>query len=377
MPRRFLLLVVALVFALAGFSSSAAGVIVAPRTNLDSVRVRLAREVSGLTDPIAIAWRAGDTRMYIAEQIGRVRIVDHGRIVGTALSLSVSHGSEQGLLGLTFSRDGKKMYVDFTDPAGDTHVEEFTMNGPRAQSPRQLLIQNQPFPNHNGGQVTIGTDNLLYIGLGDGGSGGDPQDNAQNLDTWLGKILRIDPRPLNGQPYRIPTANPFRGMAGRKPEILMYGLRNPWRFSLDRATGDMWIGDVGQEQYEEIDYAGHGHVGINYGWNLREGLHAYQGGAQPVGGRNPVLERSHASGDCAIVGGYVYRGSVIPSLRGAYLYGDFCTGEIRGAVQTNGAITQRRDLGMNVPQMSTFAEGPKGELRAVSHNGNVYVVVPA
>ena len=251
------------------------------------------------------------------------------------------------------------------------------MNGTLAVAPRQLIFQDQPFANHNGGQVTLAADNMLYIGLGDGGSGGDPQGNAQNRNTFLGKILRIDPRPLNGSPYRIPADNPFRGQAGVKQAIWMYGLRNPWRFSLDRATVDIWIGDVGQEHFEEIDYARAGHAGINFGWNLREGLHPYQGGARPPGAHDPLFERSHAGGDCAIVGGYVYRGTVIGALRGAYLYGDFCTGEIRGAVQSSGTVTQRRDLGLNVPQMSSFAQGPKGELRVISHNGNIYLIVPA
>ena len=389
MQRRGLLPVVALMIAFGGVSASAAtgsanrsaeldraSVVAKPRANLAAAHVRLKLEASGFTDPVAIAWRAGDPRMYVAEQNGHVRIVDHGHITGTALTLAVSTGGEQGLLGLTFAHDGTKMYVDYTDPAGDTHVVEYTMNGTQAISPRQLLFQAQPFDNHNGGQVTLAADNLLYIGFGDGGSGGDPQGNGQNRNTFLGKILRIDPRPLNGSPYRIPAGNPFRGQTGVKQAILMYGLRNPWRFSLDRATGDMWIGDVGQEHFEEVDYARNGHVGINFGWNLREGLHAYNGGAQPSGAHNPLFERSHASGDCAIVGGYVYRGTVIGALRGAYLYGDFCTGEIRAAVQSNGTVTQRADLGLNVAQMSTFAQGPKGELRAVSHNGNIYLIVP-
>ncbi len=389
MRRRLLLPFVALIMVFAGVTSAAGagtantraararGVVAAPHANLAAARLRLKLEASGLIGPVAIAWRAGDPRMYVAEQDGHVRIVDHGHVTGTALTIAVSNGSEQGLLGLSFAHDGKKMYVNYTDQAGDTHVVEYTMSGTRAVSPRQLLFQNQPFANHNGGQVTLAADNMLYIGLGDGGSGGDPQGNAQNRNTFLGKILRIDPHPLNGSPYRIPADNPFRGQAGVKQAIWMYGLRNPWRFSLDRANGDIWIGDVGQEHFEEVDYARSGHAGINFGWNLREGLHPYQGGARPAGAHDPLFERSHVSGDCSIIGGYVYRGTVIGALRGAYVYGDFCTGEIRGAVQSSGTVTQRRDLGLNVPQLSTFAQGPKGELRAVSHNGNIYVIVPA
>jgi glucose/arabinose dehydrogenase len=348
----------------------------APRANLAAARVRLKLEASGLVDPIAIAWRAGDPRMYVAEQGGHVRIVDHGRVTGTSLTLAVSHGNEQGLLGLSFAHDGSKMYVNYTDVNGDSRVVEYTMNGARAVSPRQLLFQPQPYANHNGGQVTLAADNLLYIGFGDGGSGGDPQGNAQNKNTWLGKILRIDPRPRSGGAYRIPPGNPFRGVAGARPEVWMYGLRNPWRFSLDRLTGDVWIGDVGQKNFEEINYALKGRSGLNFGWNRREGAHPYNGGTQPPGARNPLVERTHATGDCAIVGGYVYRGTVIGALRGAYLYGDFCTGQVRAVVQTSGTVKQHKSLGLHVPQMSTFAQGPKGELRVVSHNGNIYLIVP-
>jgi glucose/arabinose dehydrogenase len=388
MNRRVSLLAVALFAVFTGASMSAGGAsastaaseataIAAPRANLSAVRVRLQLVASGLTDPIAIAWRALGGRMYVAEQDGHVRIVDGGRVVATALTLAVSTGGEQGLLGLAFSRDGTKMYVNYTDPAGDSHVVEYTMSGTTAVSPRQLLFQDQPYANHNGGQVTIGADNMLYIGFGDGGSGGDPQGNGQNLNTWLGKILRIDPRPRSGHAYRIPLGNPFPHTAGVRPEIWMYGLRNPWRFSLDRATADIWIGDVGQDHFEEIDYARQGHSGINSGWARREGKHPFQGGTRPPGAHDPLVERSHVSGDCAIVGGYVYRGKAIGALRGAYVYGDFCTGVLRAVVQSSGTVTQSAPLRLNVPALSTFAEGPGGELRAVSHNGNIYSIVPA
>ncbi len=345
---------------------------------LSSVHVKLTKVVSGLVEPTAIAWRPGDSRMYVAEQTGRVRIVDKGLVVGTSLTVTVSGGNEQGLLGLTFSRDGTKMYVDFTDVNGDTHVVEYPMIGDKADvAHRRLLIfQKQPYANHNGGQVTIGPDNLLYIAFGDGGSAGDPQGNGQKLSTWLGKILRIDPRPTATKPYGIPPTNPFVGQTAVKPEIYMYGLRNPWRFSIDRATHDFWIGDVGQASYEEVDYAPAGQAGQNWEWNLREGFHAYLG-ARPPGGRDPILERPHTLGDCAITGGYVYRGSVIPALRGAYVFGDFCTGEIRAVTQSAGKVTQNADLNINVAQLTTFGEGTYGELYAASRTGTIYRVAPA
>ena len=332
----------------------------AAAADLPAANVALQPVVGSQDQPIAATWRSGDTAMYVAEKSGRVRRIVNGsaRVV---VRVKVSAGSEQGLLGLAFSLDGQKLYVDYTDRQGNTHVDEFTMHKNKAQhkTRRPILFQAQPFANHNGGQVTVGPDGMLYVGFGDGGSGGDPFGNAQNLGTFLGKILRINPNPSGGFPYSIPLDNPFVGVPGAKPEIWMYGLRNPWRFSLDRATHDVWIGDVGQNLFEEIDFAPAGQTGINWGWNRREGMHPYLGGTSPVDARDPVIETSHADGNCAITGGYVYRGSAIPALSGAYVYGDFCTGEIFAAVQSGGAIVQSRDLGINV--------GALGELRRRPH----------
>jgi glucose/arabinose dehydrogenase len=289
------------------------------------------------------------------------------------LSVAVSHGNEQGLLGLVFSLDGSHLYIDYTDPSGDTHVDEYAMRGDVADSSsrRQVLFQRQPFSKHNGGEVTFGPDGMLYIGLGDGGSEGDPQGNGQNLRTWLGKILRINPTPSAGRSYTVPPDNPLVGRAGARPEIWMYGLRNPWRFSFDRATHDVWIGDVGQNKYEEVDFAPAGEAGINWGWNLREGFHAFAG-ARPPGARDPILETTHAAGNCAITGGYMYRGHAIPALVGAYVFGDFCLGELFGATERGGRLAMQRDLGLNVPTLTTFGEDQNGELYAVSRDGRVY-----
>ncbi len=220
-----------------------------------------------------------------------------------------------------------------------------------------LVIPHHTFSNHNGGNLVIGPDGMLYIGTGDGGGGGDTLHNGQNLDSLLGKILRIDPRKNGSKPYSIPPGNPFAGQPGRRGAIWMYGLRNPWRFSFDRKTHDMWIGDVGQDQWEEIDFASAGRGGINWGWNLREGKHAYNGGARPPGAHDPIWERSHGAGDCAIIGGYVYRGSAITSLAGAYLYGDECTGEIRALVRSGGRLTQHADLHLNVSSAVELRSG--------------------
>ena len=393
--RRVLLVAVASIVAAtavpvlaAALSSGSNGTVGAAATtttttppNLIAARVRLTQFATGLVSPVAVAFRRGDGRMYVAQQTGTVVIVANGHVVSTVLDISaaVSQGGEQGLLGLTFSLDGTKMYIDYTDLNGNSHIVEYTMAGdhPNLATRRPVLFQNQPFANHNGGEVMIGRDNMLYIGFGDGGSGGDPLGNGQKLTTLLGKILRIDPRPNGTAAYRIPPNNPFAtATGGVRREIWMYGLRNPWRFSLDRITNDAWIGDVGQNLYEEVDFAAAGQSGINWGWNKREGLHPYLGGAKPAGARDPIVERPHTAGDCAITGGYVYRSGVIAHLNGAYVYGDFCTGELRAVVQVNGHVTQARDLGLNVPALSSFGQGPFGGIYAVSHSGTIYMLTP-
>jgi len=352
----------------------------APRANLAGARIRLQRVVSGLSSPVALAWRGSHTSpMYVAEQGGTVVAVANGHVVRTVLHVKVSQGSERGLLGIAFSRDSKRLYVDHTDTRGDIRIAVYRMrNGVANVASRRVLlvIPHHTFSNHNGGNLVFGPDNMLYIGTGDGGGGGDTLHNGQNLDSLLGKILRINPRKNGSQPYSIPPGNPFAGQPGRKGAIWMYGLRNPWRFSFDRKTHNMWIGDVGQDRWEEIDFAKAGRSGINWGWNLREGKHAYNGGARPPGAHDPIWERSHDHGDCAIIGGYVYRGSAIKSLSGAYLYGDECTGEIRALVRSGGRLTQHADLHLNVSSLSSFGQGPRGGLFAVSLGGSIYQIEP-
>jgi glucose/arabinose dehydrogenase len=335
--------------------------------NLGNASVSLTTVATGLSKPTDIAWRHGDTRMYVTEQTGTVRIVAaNGTPVSTpVLTVPVSGGNEQGMLGLTFSSDGTKLYVDYTDPSGNIHVDEYTMNGDVANTAtkRQILLQTHTqFANHNGGELTFGPDGMLYIGIGDGGSAGDPNGNAQNLSTWLGKILRINPNQNGANPYSVPSDNPFVGQSPKLPEIWMYGLRNPWRFSFDRSTGDTWIGDVGQDLYEEIDLAAQGQSGINWGWNLREGLHPYNGGAEPPGARDPIVELPHTSGYCAVIGGYVYRGSAIADLGGSYVFGDSCRANLVAVAVSGGHVTLQRDLGVSVSSLTTFAEDPSGEL---------------
>jgi glucose/arabinose dehydrogenase len=346
-------------------------------TNRIPTSLKLTRVATGLDSPVALAWRANDPRLYVADQSGQVRLVDNGRVLPTpVLALDVSHGNEQGLLGIAFSLDGTKLYADYTDPAGDSHVVEYAMNGDVADTAqrRELLFQDQPFANHNGGELLMARDGTLFIGFGDGGDAGDPNRNGQNLNTWLGKILRIDPTPNGNAPYTVPANNPFVGQPQHKPEIWAYGLRNPWRFSFDRSTDAMWIGDVGQDAYEEVDYAPARGRGVNYGWSIMEALHVYHDGPRD-GLHAPIVELAHRDDWCAVVGGYVYRGRAIPKLRGVYVFGDNCRKPLVGLVQRQGQVAEQRDLGIEVDALTTFGEDPSGELYAAARDGSVYRVV--
>jgi glucose/arabinose dehydrogenase len=343
-------------------------------------RVRLV-QVAELQQPVAMAVRPGDRAVYVAEQTGAVRALRAGKVDPTPvvdISDQVTAGGEQGLLGLAFSPDGRFLYLNFTDTDGDSRVVELTIRGGRADpgSLRLLLRVDDPFANHNGGQLAFGPDRLLYIAFGDGGGGGDPEGNGQSLGTLLGKILRIDPRPAGGRPYRVPSGNPFAGRGGARPEIWAYGLRNPWRFSFDPATGDLWIGDVGQNAWEEVDHEPARSGGRNYGWNRREGLHAFEG-ERPAGAVDPVIEYGREGGACTVIGGSVYWGRRIPGLRGAYLYGDYCAGWVRAARVRGGRVAEQRDLGLSVPNLTSFGVDPAGELYAMSLAGPVYRLAPA
>jgi len=329
-----------------------------------------------------MAVRSGDDALYFAEQGGKV-VADRGGAVDPTpvldLSGKITSGGEQGLLGLAFSPDGAHLYVDYTDTNGDTNVVEYAMNAGRADpsSARRVLFVHQPFANHNGGEVVFGPDGDLYVGLGDGGSEGDPMGNSQSLLTLLGKILRIDPHPSDGRAYTIPGDNPFVSRRSALPEIWDYGLRNPWRFSFDRETGDLWIGDVGGSQREEVDFLAAGQqAGANLGWVVLEGSLPSAGHSLP-GSVLPIYEYAHSGGACVVTGGYVYRGQAIPNLRGAYLFADFCTGQISALVERDGKVVARRTLGLKVPDLSSFGESQDGELYAISLSGPVYRIDPA
>jgi glucose/arabinose dehydrogenase len=348
--------------------------------DLAAVRVGLTAVASGLDSPVDLATRNGDDRFYVAEQDGRVRIIDGGEVLEQpVLGIDVSSANEQGLLGLAFSPDGSKLYVDYTDPDGNTNVDEYTMDGDIADAAtrRRLLFVDDPYPNHNGGQIFFGPDGMLYITLGDGGSAGDPENRAQDLGQLFGKVMRIDPTPTADAPYTIPSDNPFVGRDDARPEVWMYGLRNPWRFSFDRATRDVWIGDVGQGEWEEINFADiRTAPGSNWGWSLREGAHEFKGAAPP-GAREPIFELSHDNGNCSVTGGYVYRGERIPALRGAYVFADFCAAELLALAQRDGALVDQRSLGVRGNSITSFAEDTASELYVLMRTGFVYRIDPA
>ena len=345
----------------------------------------------GLTSPL-FAGHAGDGsgRLFVLEQAGRVRVVRDGRLLPEPfldISGRISSGGERGLLGIafapSFAADGR-FFLDYTDRDGNTVVSEFRAPDPGsdradAGSERVLLRIDQPFANHNGGALVIGPDGLLWIATGDGGSGGDPLDNGQSLDTLLGKLLRIDPRPAGGAPYGIPADNPFIGRAGARAEIWAYGLRNPWRFSFDRTTGDLWIGDVGQNTIEEVDRWPSGSpAGPNFGWRLMEASACFDPaeGCSRDGLVLPVAEYRHGPG-CSITGGYVYRGTAVAGLAGTYLYADFCSGTIWGLEAAAARPTPRvlLESGLSV---ASFGEDEAGELYVVDlAGGRIFRVVEA
>jgi glucose/arabinose dehydrogenase len=352
-----------------------------PPGSLARAATKLTR-VAVLDQPLAMALRRGDDAIYIVEKGGRIRSMRNGRVSETVvldISNQVSSGGEQGLLGAAFHPDGSRLYVNFTNTLGDTIVREYSFSGGRAvnASACNELEVDQPYPNHNGGNLVFGPDGYLYIGLGDGGSGGDPQQNAQNLNSLLGKMLRIDPRPSCPNAYRVPSDNPFVGREGARPEIWSYGWRNPWRYTFDRSTGDMWVGDVGQNAWEEVDFEdASNNGGDNYGWDRLEGSHRHEGSA-PARHHGPIYEYANGSDNCAVTGGYVYRGSRNANLRGAYLFADFCAGRLRAFVENGGKATEHRFLGPQVASLASFGQDQAGELYVLSLEGGVYRIDPA
>lgn len=358
----------------------------APTDSSDSnepTRVGL-RLVGEYAEPLAALARPDDSRLFLLERAGRVVPIDpeSGKADRAILDISdeVSSNVERGLLGGAFSTDGSVLYLHFSDRDGNTQLDRWNVNPAGAVdigSRTPLFSLEQPFPNHNGGQVAIGPDGYLYLGLGDGGAADDPLGAGQDTSTTLGAILRIDPDGADlggGTSYAIPPDNPFVS-GGGAPEIFLWGVRNPWRFSFDQGTGDLWIGDVGQNEIEEVTVlrAGDGGgLGANLGWNLREGSQPFAG-EEPAGHVAPIHDYNHDDGNCSITGGYVYRGSAIPALDGTYLYADYCVGELV-TVDQSGTATP---LGLIVEgrNVVSFAEDNAGEIYVISESGRLFELV--
>ena len=347
--------------------------------------VQLEVVASGLTNPLHLTAPTGDARLFIVEQAGRIRIVQNGQLLPTPfidLSSKLRYGGEQGFLSVAFhpqySSNGF-FFVNYTDTNGDTRVERYHVssdpNRADAASAKQILFVRQPYSNHNGGHILFGPDGMLYIAMGDGGSGGDPQGNGQNKASLLGKLLRIDVN--SGDPYGIPSGNPFANTTGARPEIWAYGVRNPWRLAFDRTDNSFYVADVGQNAVEEINVVPAGTGGQNYGWNIMEGTRCYSSSScSKTGLTQPVSEYSHSDG-CSITGGIVYRGTKLTALRGYYFYADYCQGWIRSFRYVNGQVTDQRnwDLG-NIGQILSFGEDSAGEMYVLSGNGRVYRFAP-
>lgn len=360
--------------------------------DLSSAPFDLVPVADGFDSPL-LALAAGDDagRLFVVEQTGSVRMVRDGSVVATPfldVSNRIATGGERGLLGFAFHpafRENGRVFASYSDTEGDTRVVEYTVDPSDADrvamdSAREILAVAQPYANHNGGHIAFGPDGFLYIGLGDGGAAGDPLGHGQNRATLLGSILRVDVDDRTAA-YRIPESNPFVGSAWRE-EIWAFGLRNPWRFSFDRGTGDLWIGDVGQGDREEIsrEPAG-GPGGVNYGWNVWEGTKRYRSGEAVTTATGPVTEYAHSDeggGHCSVTGGHVYRGRDLPALQGTYVFADYCSGTIWGLRPDapGGDGWTRAVLGKSGFRVSSFGEDANGELLVVDHGGAVHRIAP-
>lgn len=355
--------------------------------------ITLQEIVRGLVDPLLLTAPADDERLFVVEQPGKIRIIEENTLVPTPFldiqDIVRDNSNEQGLLGLTFHPNyasNGKFYVNYTasSPQGATVVAEYTVSADAnvANTAGRILVSfAQPFSNHNGGMLAFGPDGYLYIGTGDGGSGDDPQNNGQNLDTLLGKLLRIDVN--SGDPYAIPADNPFVA-GGGLPEIWAYGLRNPWRFSFDRLNGDIYIADVGQGTLEEVNVESKDAAGLNYGWKIAEGKQCRGGGnnCDMTGLTPPVHDYGRDDGQ-SITGGYVYRGECMPDVQGMYFFGDYVTERIwtfnyqgDGAIANHTDRTAVIDPNSDIDGLTSFGEDAFGELYVISRDGKVFKLIP-
>lgn len=346
--------------------------------------------IAELTEPTAFSPRSGFEHLYIGERSGIIRLVERSfnkngverislsRRVVLDISETVSVEGEGGLLGLAFSTDGRYLFVSYTDLDGDLVVDEYTAGRgtrPDVNSKRELLRVPQPFANHNGGQLALGSDGFLYIGVGDGGGSYDPDGNGQDTSTLLGSILRIDTFAGGDDAYSIPAGNPLVDDDAARPEIFAWGLRNPWRFSFDLDTGDLWLPDLGQDSTEEINFLSStsgGGRGVNLGWGNMEGYLSVDGAPEPVDHHLPIHAYDHEQGRCSVTGGFVYRGSLAPELTGAYIFGDFCSGEIFGLHHVDGvANAWPLTIATAKNQLASFGQGSDGEIYVLQLDGQI------
>jgi glucose/arabinose dehydrogenase len=378
----------------AGTAGTAAPLATAPGTEPPGTTARPASAVGDpqvefatiteLAAPVDLAWRPGDPTLYVVGQAGIVTAVDAASGTGrTALDITdlTAAAGEQGLLGLDFHPAGDRAYVNYIDGNGDTVISEFAVGADGTfdrGSERVLLNVDQPYANHNGGDLAIGPDGMLYIGLGDGGAGGDPERRALDLGTLLGKISRIDPTPSGDEPYTVPADNPFVSTEGALGEIWSIGLRNPWKFTFDPVTHDLWIADVGQNRVEEVDFVAapaDGSVaggGLSFGWSAYEGDERFNDDQPADGHVAPVLTYRNGVDGCSISGGAAYRGAAIPDLWGGYVYSDYCSGTVW---VLDLAGSRNLQLG-TVPSVTAVVAGPDQELYVLSANGSVNRIVP-
>ena len=338
----------------------------------------------GLDNPVYLTAPSGDSRLFVVEQPGRIRIIDNGRLVEKPfldITGKVGYGGERGLLSVAFHplyRSNGFLFVNYTDKNGDTHVERYSVSSDRnvldPTTAKLILAIDQPYSNHNGGLVMFGPDGMLYFGMGDGGSQRDPHNNGQNPNALLGKLLRINVD--RDDPYSIPSGNPY-ARGGGKGEVWAIGLRNPWRFSFDKPTGLLYIADVGQDKYEEVNIAPANRPGVNYGWSAMDGPDCFKSSAcNKSQFQQPALTYTHDSGTCSIIGGFVYRGRAIPEIVGQYFYSDYCNSWVRSLSYANDKVSayhQWIDGGLG--SIVSFGEDSQGELYICSSNGRVYRII--
>jgi glucose/arabinose dehydrogenase len=350
-----------------------------------AIKLAVEEVARGLDAPVYLTAPPGDLRSFIVEQPGRIRIVENGKLLDKPfldITRKVGYGGERGLLSVAFSPQYSTtgfLFVNYTDKKGDTQIERYKVSTDRnvadPASAKLILAIDQPYSNHNGGLNLFGPDGMLYIGMGDGGSQGDPHGNGQNRNALLGKILRINVD--RAEPYVVPDGNPYAKGGGRG-EVWALGLRNPWRFAFDRVSGLLYIADVGQDKYEEINVVPMSTAGVNYGWNTMEGSSCYRLPlCAKTGLQQPVFAYSHEGGTCSIIGGFVYRGRKIPEIQGQYFYSDYCNSWVRSYTYTadgsNRAWHQWLDGGLG--NIVSFGEDAQGELYICSSNGRVYRII--